>query len=239
MGLNYAIGRRLSRARETILRLRPPVVFNRFPRGRIMEVDLLRILGDEPRVVFDVGANVGQTAIRFSKWFPRAAIHSFEPVPDNYARLVDATSALPAVKTYPRACGATAGTFAMNLGDDSELHSLAARSGATTIDVQVTTIDAFCEEQSIPQVDLLKTDTEGFETEVLNGARNMLARGAIQFVYVEVGLNGQPNHTPFGDVLAILKPAGFEFSGFYEPFRCGARKEVVWLSNALFVKRAG
>jgi FkbM family methyltransferase len=239
MGLNYAIGSRLNRAREIILQRRPPVVFDRFPRGRMMEADVLRILDEEPRVVFDIGANVGQTAIGFSKWFPRAEIHSFEPVPDNYRKLVETARSLPGVRTYPWACGANVGTFAMNLGDDSERHTLAARSGAGTVDVQVTTVDAFCEEHQIQRIDLLKSDTEGFETEVLSGARNMLARGAIRAIYVEVGVNGQTYHTPFADVLAMLKPAGFDFSGFYEPFRCGARKEVVWFCNALFVKSAG
>jgi FkbM family methyltransferase len=236
MGLNYAIGSRLGRVRDMILQRRPPVVFDRFPRGRIMEADLLRILDDEHRVVFDIGANVGQTAVRFSKWFPRADIYSFEPVPDNYARLVNRTSGLPAVRTYPWACGAAVGTFAMNLGEDSERHTLAARTGASTVDVQVTTIDAFCVEHDIQRIDLLKSDTEGFETEVLRGCFEMLARGAIRSIYIEVGVNGQTNHTPFAEVLAILKPAGFDFSGFYEPYRCGARKEVVWFCNALFVK---
>jgi FkbM family methyltransferase len=236
MGLNYLIGSSLSKARDAVLRARPPVFFNRFPRGRIMEADLLRVLADEPQVIFDVGANVGQTANRFSRWFPKATIHSFEPVAANLSKLQAATRSLPNVKVHPCACGSVAGTFAINLGEDSERHSLAPREGARSVNVDVTTIDGFCQLERIERIDLLKSDTEGFETHVLTGAKEMLASGAIRSVYVEVGLNGQAIHTPFADVLALLKPAGFQFSGFYEPFRCGDRKEVVWLSNALFVR---
>jgi hypothetical protein len=34
--------------------------------------------------IFDVGANVGQSALKFQEAFPRARIHSFEPVSATY-----------------------------------------------------------------------------------------------------------------------------------------------------------
>jgi hypothetical protein len=52
-----------------------------FPSGLSLAYDLKRILGDVPvNTIFDVGANIGQTALYFNKHFPGADIYSFEPV---------------------------------------------------------------------------------------------------------------------------------------------------------------
>ena len=51
--------------------------------GIEVEIDICR-LRNSIQTVFDVGANYGQTAIRFSKAFPSAIIHSFEPVESNF-----------------------------------------------------------------------------------------------------------------------------------------------------------
>jgi len=40
--------------------------------------------------------------------------------------------------------------------------------------VTITTIDAFCSANNIDQISVLKTDTEGFDAEVLRGADKML-----------------------------------------------------------------
>ena len=38
-------------------------------------------------IIFDVGANIGQSIIRFRKNFPDSIIHSFEPVEKEYVNL--------------------------------------------------------------------------------------------------------------------------------------------------------
>ena len=53
-------------------------------------------------------------------------------------------------------------------------------------------------------------------------------------MYVETGLNGQSNQTPFSAVSQALFEKGFVLTGFYEAMRGGARKEVVWFCNSLF-----
>jgi FkbM family methyltransferase len=51
--------------------------------------------------------------------------------------------------------------------------------------VSVRTIDDFCAEQAIAEIDLLKIDTEGYDLQVLEGARSLLTRGRVRFVYSE------------------------------------------------------
>jgi len=48
------------------------------------------------------------------------------------------------------------------------------------------TLDQYCEENEIDQIDFLKIDTEGLEPFVLAGARHCLANGKIPFVLLEL-----------------------------------------------------
>jgi hypothetical protein len=43
------------------------------------------------KTVLDIGAHEGKTAIQFLSLFPEAAIHSFEPIPACYEKLVEKT----------------------------------------------------------------------------------------------------------------------------------------------------
>ena len=60
-----------------------------------------RTLGrDQIKVVFDVGANVGQSALRYVQEFPLAEIYSFESVAATYGELVRGGPRRP--ETTPR-----------------------------------------------------------------------------------------------------------------------------------------
>jgi len=41
--------------------------------------------------------------------------------------------------------------------------------------VAIVSLDAYCARKEIPRIDYLKIDVEGYETEVLRGARNVIA----------------------------------------------------------------
>jgi FkbM family methyltransferase len=53
------------------------------------------------------------------------------------------------------------------------------------VTAQITTLDKFIEEKKITHVDILKIDVEGFELEVLLGAKNVLTQGKIGVVQIE------------------------------------------------------
>jgi hypothetical protein len=61
------------------------------PIGADLRVDLERV-GLNPRVIFDVGANIGQTYRRFRRDFPDAQIHCFEPVNSAFQKLTEEVS---------------------------------------------------------------------------------------------------------------------------------------------------
>ena len=84
-------------------------------------------------------------------------------------------------------------------------------------EVTVTTIDSFTEKHGINSIDVLKTDTEGFDVEVFRGAARMLKTSAVSYVLVEVGFrSGDLLHTSMTQVNTILNDYGFQVGGFYD-----------------------
>ena len=129
----------------------------------------------------DIGANIGYlTAIGASLVGPSGMVHSFEPVPEYYARLDALRTANPGhtIHTWPFAMGETAGIAEIatpvehNIGWNTMVPGLL--EGAATRarhTVRVQRLDAFLREQGIANVGLIKIDTEGFEIPVLRGGR--------------------------------------------------------------------
>ena len=69
------------------------------------------------RTFFDVGANDGDTSLKALKQFPQARIFAFEPHPDTFLRLKDATKDYSAIDPVQTALGAEAGDQVMHVYD--------------------------------------------------------------------------------------------------------------------------
>jgi FkbM family methyltransferase len=210
-----------------------------FPHGLISLYDIQRCAGvRDIGVVFDVGANTGQTAWGLTRYFPSSPIYCFEPVGQTYEILLRDYG--QKVNCVRMALGRFPGKQIIQLYSDSELNTFsAARSGAVSVGVEaveVGTVDQFCSEHGITEIGLLKLDVQGWEMEVLSGAARMLGSGAIRFIFAEVGFRRRDRDmqafAPLNDYLDSL---GYEFCGLYDSFRWGESKSLVGFANALYV----
>jgi FkbM family methyltransferase len=189
-------------------------------RGWNSDVDQLALIKD-PHVIFDIGANVGQTAMRYRVIFPDARIFSFEPVLETYTKLQKLFAGDKQVETVQTAISDECSTMPMYIQNDSLLNSMLKPSGdwtdtKETIRVPATTIDTFCEERRIDQVDILKVDVEGSELAVFRGAEEMFRRRAIRNVFTEVYFSPAYSGMPlFSDLDKALKDKGFILYGLY------------------------
>ena len=56
------------------------------------------------------------------------------------------------------------------------------------IEVNVTTIDEYCESKNINKISFLKIDTEGAEPECLEGAQNLIKQNKVDCVFTELSI---------------------------------------------------
>ena len=118
--------------------------------------------------IFDVGANIGQTARQLLLYFPQSRIYSFEPASDTFQQLTGLSRLHPNLHCVNCALGSRAGDGQMAVYADSELNTFrpdAARWGppARTDVVTIDTLDRFCEARSIGSIDILNMGVQGSE----------------------------------------------------------------------------
>jgi len=146
-------------------------------------------------VVVDVGANAGDYAAAVLARAPRARVLAFEPHPATFARLLGRAAAA-GFTAQNLALGAEPGHLELYDydGSDGTQHASLYREVISTIhhggeplamQVEVATLDDRLRREGVTHVDLLKIDTEGHELSVLQGARELLAAGAIAAVVFE------------------------------------------------------
>ena len=89
------------------------------------------------------------------------------------------------------------------------------RRGVETVTVRM--IDKVINEQSIQSVDLLKSDTQGFDLQVLKGASHSLGSGRIKNVMIELNFaalyHGQSNPI---EIMSYLRERQFRLVDLYE-----------------------
>ena len=203
--------------------------------------------GLDVATIFDVGANIGQTAKEFSSRYPGATIFSFEPVRSTFEELRRQVADLPHVRPQHCALGAERRTAEILLYDCSLLNSLALnprypqRYGMKSRSAmcRVETVDAFSADNAIPRIDILKIDTEGYDLEVLNGARGLISDGRIQFVFVEFNEILPNVEASGGSLLQIaefLEPNGFAFIASYTDY-VATEGDLFVVCNALFARK--
>ena len=148
MSLNFWIGKTIDTVQRSILLLRPPVIWSRFPRGHVAECDLARFTGQRPMLtIFDVGANIGQSVDAFKKTWPHASIHSFEPSPSIFAQLNKHCNKLDGVTAWNLGIGSRQVKLPFLENTNSDMSSFLAPSTLAwgkirkTTDVELVTLD--------------------------------------------------------------------------------------------------
>ncbi|MGH9615212.1 MAG: FkbM family methyltransferase [Acidobacteriaceae bacterium] len=173
---------------------------------------------DVAGVVLDVGANIGYYSLYV---LPRAsAVHAFEPDPRASAVLRSNLAGHPNAHIHTLAVGSRVGKSQFALEQNSEIShvtSFANQTGNEAIEVDVTTIDRFTEENNL-NVTGIKIDVEGADLDVIEGALGTL-RSQVPLVLTET----KPDERLFNliqplgyRVFAFVKEAGIPRFGFRE-----------------------
>jgi len=191
--------------------------------GRDPFQDMSRLVTSRTPVLFDVGANFGQTIEKFRQHFEESTVHAFEPSPSTFQTLRERTQGITRLHLTNAGLGSRpeSKTFVENKRPDlsSFLEPGQDCWGAVTqrVSVKLDTIDEYCERSGVPHIDVLKSDTQGFELEVLRGASRMLERKRIQLVYLEVTFSAMYQGAPgIDELFKFLFEHGFRVVAFYD-----------------------
>jgi len=224
--------------KQSIERIAGVRVFrNTLPHGIECFFDISRRFGrNNIHVIFDVGANIGQSALKYVHQFPDAEIHAFEPVSATYQQLVAATRSFSKIHTYHLGMGSTPGEIEINVHPDSCQSSiLLKRPEDRSETTKLETISEFAERHNINAIDYLKIDTESYEIEVLTGAIPLLREQKIHFIQCECEpLKTSDRFVAFADLCEFLTPFGYRLFGVYEQQPDWERNELLYW-NAVFV----
>lgn len=215
--------------------------------GQSIETDISMFTRlSDVRVVFDVGANTGQSLSKFLRMFPSAVLHVFEPDNRAFVDLAKSYSKLDNVCLNNVALGECLKTSVLNHTDDSVGSSLldlgldSWNNVDYTSTVDVLTIDSYCNLNSITQIDLLKVDTQGYELFVLLGANGLLKSGHIKLIQLEYNFGNQyVGIPPFSQVLEMLTQHGYRIVSFYDleyQSRCLSWMDILFVHESHIVQ---
>ena len=146
------------------------------------------------KVVLDVGANAGIYSLAALAVQPDVVVHAFEPTPEIAGRL-RATAKLNDLKNlYVHEVAvlrddgqATLKRFRGELGNNEGMNFVIRDIGNSDAErVKTVSLDQFCEDHSIDQVDLLKLDIQGQEYSALKGAEHLIRAGRIGTIFMEL-----------------------------------------------------
>jgi len=140
----------------------------------------------KPAIIFDVGANVGATALYFASAYPEATVHSFEPCKDAYQLLETNCSAADNIKRYPFGLYGKTCTKEIYLGKHQSAAASIFKSGnssETKLGIKLVNIQDFIAQNSIGEISILKIDTEGCEVSILKALSSLDKIGYVFFEY--------------------------------------------------------
>lgn len=167
-------------------------------------------------MLFDVGANKGGYSTMLKKLFQKkATIHAFEPSKHTFEMLQEKVGGQDQVFLHQKALGESAAQLTLFYPEKGAgLASLYDRKldhfGIETKEgeqVEVMSLNGFCQENEITEIDFLKLDVEGHELAVLKGAKQMLDAGKIHVIQFEFGGCNIDSRTFFQDFYYLLSPS--------------------------------
>lgn len=147
-------------------------------------------------IIIDCGSHTGSDSIDLSKIFPKAEIHSFEPIPEIFQQLKTNTSKYKNIHCYPIALGDINGKaemFVSSQGSDGSSSLLKPASHLTDhptvlfesrIQVNILKLDTWAKEHNVKNVDLLWLDMQGFEYQMLNASPEILS--TVKAIHTEI-----------------------------------------------------
>ena len=143
-----------------------------------------------PKVIYDLGANVGVSSLYLASLYPKATIYGFEPLPENFEICLLNYRGIPnSSQVFPWAIGSKTGLAIFDCKNDSRggrlksTHQDPTLQTIAQIQVKIVSIVDLIGKEGLPPPDLLKIDVEGAEYDVLEGLADYV--DSVGSIYLE------------------------------------------------------
>lgn len=147
----------------------------------------------EPKLCIDVGANNGDYSLTLLN-STQAQVIAFEPLPTVFEILKNNSKEFSnRIKLENVGVGAREEDLVINYNPNTTAHASFSKevedidylNNQNKITVPVVTLDSYFERNEIKDVDLIKIDVEGFESEVFTGAKHIFTNIRPKFIQIE------------------------------------------------------
>jgi FkbM family methyltransferase len=196
--------------------------------------------------IFDVGANIGQTSIELRKYFSDATIHAFEPIDSTFEILDRNLGNAQKIILNNFALGSEKKELEILVYSESLINSLLNEVNSQDRQIslgkdrqtQIVNIikgGDYSKINNLESIFLLKTDTEGYDLDVLRGFEAMIIDKKIIFIFAEVTFDeADVSHTSFLKINEYLNSHGYKFSGMYDSIHHGGFLPNLHYCNCLW-----
>ena len=181
-------------------------------------------------LIFDVGAHIGDVSKLYRKILPTSTIYAFEPIDECYNKMNAQFNNDSKFYSYKYAITNHVGTkdlfISNNLASSSLLESSPKGIKAwgkdllktnSIVTVECTTLDNFCSNNQINNIDLLKLDIQGSEYDALLGAKNLLTNQLISIIYCEIPIfKSYKNQGEFDQILTLLNKHNYHLFNIFK-----------------------
>jgi FkbM family methyltransferase len=175
----------------------------------------------EPKVILDIGSNIGASILFFHRQFPSARIYGFEPHPETFRILQANVGSIPSVEVFNYALGATDARISTAF-NGIDFSGLVAKPGsvnppgaATIVECEVKHAGEVMKNLGLVRADLIKIDCEGAEYDVLTALPVEMLHGCKWIV-------GEMHDASGFELLTLLAPhfdLDLKKRMFVSPFR--------------------
>jgi FkbM family methyltransferase len=176
---------------------------NKYKKLSFNDIHKIKIDIDNP-LIFDVGANKGQSIRRFKKIFANPIIHAFEPNEEEFAKLQDEFKNDKSIFLNNFALGEAVSQKKFNimantghssfykLNPDTEWLKIRSKEFGLekneyekkVVEVKIDTINNYCNKNNISFIHILKLDAQGYEEKILAGASQIISK--IKLIETEI-----------------------------------------------------
>ena len=169
------------------------------------EQKLVRKLVKEGMTTFDIGANIGDYSRLFSSLVgDTGRVFAFEPCQETFVQLLAKNADCSNITSIPKAVFSKNGKVILNefpagcsiwnsIGHPMMVDSNNPNRGIVpienSVEVEAVSLDSFCHDFNVEEIDFMKIDVEGAEIYVLRGASELLKNKSIRYLQFEISQN--------------------------------------------------